>query len=420
MLRSNLVPFHSLHHAIGSGQTEGMSMAPLRITGLTRALAAGLFLMAAPAFAAPCGGGFGDFLVEIAQEAKAADLPEAAVAQFLDGAQRDPAVLKADRSQGVFRKSFLDFSQALISKSRLQNGAAKARDFDASFERAEADYGVSRGILLAFWAFETDFGAVQGDFNTRNAILTLAQDCRRPELFQPQIFAAIQLTAMGDFDPASTTGAWAGEIGMVQMLPKDILTRGVDGDGDGLITLKTSAPDAILSAASMLQQHGWRAGEPWLQEVVVPQDLDWALSGLETEMPGTDWAALGVQARAGDLAPLPASLILPQGRHGPAFIVYPNFKTLFEWNKSFIYVTTAAYFATRLQGAKPYVAGNPDASLTDAQMVSLQEKLAARGYDVGKADGILGAATRGAVQKEQIRLGLPADAWPTIDLLNAL
>lgn len=384
-------------------------------------LAIAFSLLAAPALAAPCGGDFGDFLDTMAAEARAAGHPEEAITQFFDGAQVDKAVLKADRSQGVFRKTFLDFSQSLISKSRIQNGAVYGKKFDAEFDRAAAEYGVSRGILLAFWAFETDFGQVQGDFNTRNALVTLAHDCRRPEIFQPQVLAAIALTALDDFDPATTTGAWAGEIGMVQMLPKDILERGKDGDGDGLITLKTSAPDAILSGAAMLQHHGWRAGEPWLQEVVLPADLDWSKTGLETALPVADWAAMGVVAREGALAAgLEASVLLPQGRKGPAFLAYPNYKVLFEWNKSFVYVTTAAYFATRLEGAAPYAAGNPDPALSGDQMIALQEKLTARGYDVGKIDGILGAATRAAIQKEQVRLGMPADAWPTAELLEAL
>lgn len=170
----------------------------------------------------------------------------------------------------------------------------------------------------------------------------------------------------------------------------------------------------------MLRHHGWRAGEPWLQEVILPETLDWSLSGLETERPAGDWAAMGVQPRAGNLPDLPASLLLPQGRKGPAFLAYPNFKVLFEWNKSLVYVTTAAYFATRLEGAEPYRAGNPDPALSADQMTALQERLAARGHDVGKIDGILGALTRTAVQKEQARLGLPADGWPTVELLNAL
>jgi lytic murein transglycosylase len=376
--------------------------------------------LATPAAAAPCGGDFGDFLTAMEAEAIAAGVPADSAASFFAGARQDPNVLKADRSQGVFRKTFLDFSQSLISKQRLSTARAKSESLNDIFSRAETEYGVSRGILLAFWAFETDFGQVQGDFNTRNALLTLAHDCRRPELFQPQVLAAAQLHALDEFD-LDTTGAWAGEIGMVQMLPKDILERGVDGDGDGLILLKTSEADAILSGARMLQHHGWRAGEPWLAEVSLPDSFDWSLTGLDTQKPTEEWQALGVTPRNGALATgLTASILLPQGRNGPAFLAYPNYRVLFEWNKSFVYVTTAAYFATRIEGADPYAAGNPDPALDLDQMKALQEKLAALGHDVGLIDGILGAGTRTAVQKEQARLGLPADGWPTRDLLDAL
>jgi lytic murein transglycosylase len=377
-------------------------------------------LLASPALSAPCGGDFGEFLSAMQAEAVAQGAPPEKAEAFFAGAAIDKAVLKADKAQGVFRKTFLDFSQSLISKGRLTTARDKAQALDDIFTRAESEYGVSRGILLAFWAFETDFGQVQGDFNTRNALITLAHDCRRPELFQPQVLAAATLYAMDDFS-LDTTGAWAGEIGMVQMLPKDILERGVDGDGDGLILLKTSQADAILSGARMLQHHGWRPNEPWLAEISVPDDFDWSLTGLETEKTTEDWAALGVTPRNGPLTPgLSASILLPQGRKGPAFLVYPNYRVLFEWNKSFVYVTTAAYFATRIEGAEPYAAGEPDPALSLEDMKALQEKLTALGHDVGKIDGILGAGTRAAVQKEQVRLGLPADGWPTLDLLGAL
>ncbi len=377
-------------------------------------------LTAGPALSAPCGGDFGDFLRAMSAEAAAAGLPARAIDAFMAGAQRDGAVIKADHGQGIFRKTFLEFSQSLISKNRIDGAARYSQKYDGAFDAAARHYGVARGVILAFWAFETDFGQVQGDFNTRNALLTLAHDCRRPEMFQPQVLAAIALTARGDIDPAGTKGAWAGEIGQVQMLPRDILERGVDGDGDGHITLKTSAADAILSASHMLQFYGWRAGEPWLQEVVVPEGLDWSLTGLDTELPGPRWAAMGVRARAGALADLPASILLPQGREGPAFVVYPNYKVLFEWNKSFVYVTTAAYFATRIEGAAPYVAGDPDPALSLEVAKDLQRKLAALGHDVGKIDGIIGAGTRRAVHVEQKRLGLPADGWPTQALVEAL
>ena len=376
-------------------------------------------VFAAPAFA-QCGGGFNQFVDGLKSEAAQKGFDQATVNAFFQGVQQDPAVLRADRAQGVFQKPFIDFSRRLISQNRIDRGRSMSRKYDAVFDRIEREYGVSRGVLLAFWAFETDYGAVQGDFNTRNALVTLAHDCRRPDLFRPQVFAAIELFSQGNFDPNRTTGAWAGEIGMVQMLPQDILDNGVDGDGDGKVSLKTSAPDALVSGGKMLSHLGWQPGQPWLQEVTVPAQMDWSLSGPGKPRSVADWQAMGVQARSGSLANLPASLILPQGHKGPAFLAYPNFDVYFEWNQSFVYVLTAAYFGTRLEGGQIYDAGNPPAGLSGAQMKQLQTKLQAKGYDVGKIDGILGAGTRAAVQAEQKRLGLPADAWPTADLLNRL
>ncbi|MGO4907494.1 lytic murein transglycosylase [Pseudorhodobacter sp. W20_MBD10_FR17] len=375
-------------------------------------------LTASPALAAPCGGSFTDFIT--AMKAEATNLSPAEADRFFQNITEDQKVLQSDRAQGVFRKTFTDFSRSLISQNRIENGRANAQKYAELFQQAQAEYGIPSGILLAFWAFETDYGSFQGDFNTANALATLAHDCRRPDLFQPQLLAATQLWQKGMFDPDTTTGAWAGEIGMVQMLPADILARGVDGDGDGTVSLKTSVPDAILSGARMLHDLGWRADEPWLQEVTLPAALPWEKTGLRTTMTGPEWAALGVKARDGNLANLPASILLPEGRKGPAFIAYPNYSTLFNWNQSFVYVTTAAYFANRLNGASVFTPGNPDPQLSLEDTKTLQEKLKQRGYDVGGVDGILGTNTRDAVRQEQLRLGLPADAWPTHDLLEKL
>ena len=209
---------------------------------------------------------------------------------------------------------------------------------------------------------------------------------------------------------------------MVQMLPEDILENGVDGDGDGHVMLKTSAPDALMSGGKMLSSLGWRPGEPWIQEVTLPSNMDWSLTGLEESRTVQQWAQMGVLPRSGSLpnANMQASILLPQGHKGPAFIAYPNFRVYFEWNQSFTYVMTAAYFATRLEGAPVYDAGNPDPGLSGGQMKQLQTKLQARGHDVGAVDGILGANTRAAVRVEQARLGLPVDGWPTPALLGRL
>lgn len=385
------------------------------------ALALAFCFTANIAAAQACGGSFANFVSGLKNEAVARGHSSNSINAFFANVRQDKNVIAADRRQGVFQKPFTEFSRRLISSNRLNLGVKKAKQFDRVFDTVEAQYGVNRGVLLAFWAFETDYGGFQGDFNTLNALVTLSHDCRRPELFRPQVFAALELYEQGAFDPNRTTGAWAGEIGMVQMLPKDILENGVDGDGDGRVDLKRSAPDALLSGGKMLSSLGWRKGEPWLQEVSVPQNLDWSKTGLRTTLPASEWATKGVKPRHGRISGnLPASLILPQGRKGPAFLAYPNFRVYFEWNQSFVYVLTAAYFANRLEGAPVYNAGNPDRGLTGPQMKQLQSKLAARGYNVGKIDGILGAGTRAAVQDVQQKLGMPADAWPTAALLNRL
>lgn len=370
----------------------------------------------------PCGGSFAQFKADMAAEAIGLGHDPDYVRRFFDGIAFTDSVLKADRRQGIFQDPFITFSRKLISQSRLDKGRQMGQRYAAVFDRIQSDYGISPGVLLAFWAFETDYGSFQGDFNTANALVTLAHDCRRPEIFRPQVFSALSLYEQGDFDPDTTTGAWAGEIGMVQMLPRDILENGVDGDGDGRVTLKTSPADALLSGAKMLSHLGWRPGEPWLQEVVLPEGFDWSQAGLQTSYTVAQWEQMGVAARQGvlDDGRLASSILLPQGRGGPVFMAYPNFNVYFEWNQSFTYVLTAAYFGTRLEGADVYDPGNPVNGLSGDQMKSLQTKLQGMGYDVGKIDGILGAGTRAAVRDVQGKLGMDADAWPTLQLLNRL
>ena len=395
---------------------------PLKTT-LAASLAAFLLAGGAHAQTAPaCGGDLAAFLEGVKAEALSRGVSAEVADRALAGAAIDQKVLSRDRAQGVFRQTFLEFSKRTVSQARLDIGRKKLKDLSGVFARAEQEFGVPGPIIAAFWAMETDFGAVQGDFNTRNALVTLSHDCRRPEIFRKQLLAAIEMVGHGDLDPNGTTGAWAGEIGQVQMLPKDIIEFGVDGDGDGHINVKQGAPDAILTAAKFIQHLGFVKGQPWIQEISVPDNLPFEKTGLQPGMKASDWFALGVKPRDGDTSfgNLEASVVLPQGRKGPAFMTYPNFNIYLEWNQSFIYTTSAAYFATRVAGAPPYERGNPEEGLSEDAMKQLQTKLQAHGHDVGKIDGILGSGTRAAIQKEQLRLGLPADGWATQALLSAL
>ena len=386
------------------------------------AIAATMTVAAAmPVFAMECGGDF-----EVWKKGFEAEAGQEGIGpkgqQALDDAKIDPNVLKRDRAQGVFAQSFIEFSSRMVNSYRLKQGAANLKKYADVFARAEADYGVPPPVIAAFWALETDFGAVQGDFKTLDALATLSHDCRRPELFRPQLMALLKLIDLGTVPP-NVKGAWAGEIGQMQILPKDYLEKGVDGDGDGGVDLRNSPPDVIMTAGNFVKSLGWRPGEPWLEEVRVPDEMDWSQTGRSNPLPMAQWSQWGVTDRDG--APLaetglPGGVVLPMGRKGPAFMAHPNYNVYLEWNQSFVYTLTAAYLADRLAGSPPYDPRNPDPALSIEDMKALQTLLQARGYDVGKIDGVLGSGTREAVRQEQMRLGLPVDGWPTQELLAKL
>jgi len=388
---------------------------------LATALAA--LLAVSPAFAQDnqCGGELSTWLKGMTAEAQAAGIGDKGLAA-LANARDDKKVLGRDRSQQVFAQTFNQFASRMISDYRLKQGAIILKQHADTFARAEQEYGVPAAVISAFWALETDFGAVQGDFDTLNALVTLAHDCRRPQLFRPQIVPLLKLIDNGTL-PANVQGAWAGELGQTQILPSDYLDKGRDGDGDGVVDLRGSASDVIMTTANFVRSLGWRPGEAWMQEVRVPADMDWADTGRENQHPRSHWAQAGVTSADG--SPLaagdqPSSLVLPMGRKGPAFLIYPNFDVYLEWNKSFVYTLTAGHLAARFSGEKPYDPRNPDRGLTIDEMKQLQEKLKARGHDVGNVDGILGTGTRTALQKVQTELGLPADGWPSQQLLQVL
>ena len=219
-------------------------------------------------------------------------------------------------------------------------------------------------------------------------------------------------------------GDWAGELGPMQFTPSDYHKYAVDFDGDGRRDLVRSVPDTLASAANFLVGLGWRRGEPWLQEVRVPAELPWQEADLSIKHPRSQWGRWGVTLADGRPLPaddLPASLLLPMGRFGPTFLAYPNFQAFLGWNSAFVYATTAAYLANRLAGAPPIHRGNGTVvPLNSPQMLELQQLLARRGYLSGQLDGKLGLITRAAVKQAQLKLGMPADSYPTLELINRL
>jgi lytic murein transglycosylase len=278
-------------------------------------------------------------------------------------------------------------------------------------------------VLTAFWGLESDFGGNFGNYKILSAIATLAYDCRRPDFFRTQLFDALRIIERGDLRVDQMIGDWAGEFGGLQFTASDYFKNAVDFDGDGRRDLIRSIPDTLASGANFLVSLGWQRGQPWVQEVHVPGNLPWAEADVAIQHPVSQWVAWGVRPAHGALpsGDLPASLLLPQGRFGPAFLAFPNFKAFLGWNSAMVYSTTVAYYATRLNGAPALTRGNPVAPLSPQQIMDLQRALTRQGYvGVGEADGKLGAGTRAAVKKAQVKLGLPADSYPSVELLERL
>ncbi|MEJ1160306.1 lytic murein transglycosylase [Prosthecomicrobium sp. N25] len=395
-------------------------------TGMRAVVTAVVTLLSWPVLAGPeCQGGaeFPAWLQGVKAEAVRQGVPAPVADAALADVRFDPSIVRRDRGQGVFQQSFLQFSDRMVSADRMSRGTALLRTQAALLERIEARFGVPAPVLVAFWGLETDFGADKGKFPILTSLATLAYDCRRPDFFRPELIDALRIVARGDLTPAQMIGDWAGEQGHMMMTPTDYVAAAVDFDGDGRRNVIDSMPDALASGANLLVRFGWKRGEPWLTEVRVPAELPWDQADLAIRHPRSQWVAWGVKGAASPLPSdgQPASLLLPMGRFGPAFLAYPNFQAFLGWNKAFVYATTAAYYATRLAGAPPVGrgAGVPPPLTTD-QVRQLQTLLVQRGFTAEKPDGRVGLATRSAVRAAQKRYGLPADSYPTADLIERL
>ena len=391
------------------------------------ALAATVFLATGAAQAETCGNtskGFAPFIKQMKKQADAAGVSPQSVA-VLNDVTYDASVIKKDRAQNIFAQSFLEFQSRMATAARIKKGQAVLVKYKPIFDKVQEQYGVPAAVIAAFWALETDFGGFMGDSPTIQSIATLAWDCRRPEKFRPQLVAALQLLDAGDLTMDEMRGAWAGEIGQTQFMAYDYNESAVDFDGDGKRDLRGSIPDVLASTANLLRKHGWQAGQPWLQEVKVPAELPWEEADIAIQHPRKQWAKWGVTAVNGKAIKadgFQASLLLPMGRNGPAFLAYENFTTAYlKWNESFVYSTTAAYLATRIAGAPAVGKGKATVQpLSYQEIVDLQNRLTDKGFDVGKSDGKIGAGTRAAVKAEQLKLGLPADSYPDAELLARL
>jgi lytic murein transglycosylase len=370
-------------------------------------------------------GTYESWLEDFKKEAAAQGISPRVIAAASPSMTFDQAIIRRDHGQAVFNQTFLQFSDRMVGGARIPNGLAKIKQHAALFAEVEKKYGVPAPVLTAFWGLESDFGANFGNYNILGALATLAYDCRRPDFFRQQLLDALRIIERGDQRVEDMIGDWAGEFGGMQFTASDYLKNAIDFDGDGRRDLIHSVPDTLASAANFLVSLGWQRGQPWLQEVHVPPNLPWQEADVSIQHPRSKWVAWGVKAAQDSLPSdeLQASLILPMGRKGPAFLAYPNFKAFLGWNSAMVYSTTVAYFATRLAGAPnvDHSGAAAIAPLSTEQIMELQRLLTKQGYEgVGEVDGKVGNGTRGATRKAQIKVGLPADSYPTAELIERL
>jgi lytic murein transglycosylase len=375
--------------------------------------------------AAACHNGqsFDRFLADLKQRAVSEGVSQQAIAEASPYLVYNQGIVNRDRGQRVFGQIFTEFAGRMAAPYRMQQGQQRIKTYAAAFARAEKEYGVPPAVIAAFWGLESDFGANMGNLPTLPSLVSLAYDCRRTEMFQNETIAALKIVDRGDLSADEMVGSWAGELGQTQFLPTHYFNYAVDYDGDGHRNLLSSGPDVIGSTANYIANGlKWRRGEPWLQEVrVTAAGFPWDQADLTIKLARSKWAQLGLTYPDGRPLPnddMPASLLLPMGRTGPAFLAYANFAAYTEWNNSLIYSTTAGYLASRIAGAPPML--RPTAHVVQlpfSEIRELQQLLARAGFNVGKVDGVLGQASRSAVKAMQIKYGLPADSWPTAELL---
>src|SRR5438477_4908361 len=318
---------------------------------------------------------FERFLADLKQQALTAGVSQPALAEASPYLVYDQGIVNRDRGQRVFGQIFTEFAGRMAATYRMQQGQARIKTYAAAFARAEKEYGVPPAVIAAFWGLESDFGANMGTLPTLRSLVSLAYDCRRSQMFAGETIAALKIIDRGDLAPDEMIGSWAGELGQTQFLPTHYFNYAVDYDGDGHRNLLRSAPDVIGSTANYIATGlKWRRGEPWLPAGRAPANFPWEQADLTVKLPRAKLAQLGVTYPDGRPLPnddLPASVLLPMGRTGPAFLAYANFAAYTEWNNSVIYSTTAGYLASRIAGAPPM--REPAAAVAQLAVNELEE-----------------------------------------------
>ena len=331
-----------------------------------------------------------------------------------------PSVIESDRAQPEFTCSFGKYMQRVISDDRIKKGREMLQKHATLLEKVEQKYGIPAHYLVAFWGIETNFGTVKGSVDILNSLSTLSFDERRSAFFSEQLITLLKI--MQEEKVGVPTGSWAGAYGHFQFMPTTFYQYAVDGDGNGQRDILNSFDDAVFSAGNYLNKMGWVRAQSWGRQVILSGDL---YSKTGEKHPLSDWVKWGVKRADGraynekDLS-IKAELILPEGKNGPAFLVYKNFDVIKRWNRSDFYALAVGVLADKINKRSTLDVKNmkvlPGLSRDDVK--SMQEVLKKENFYDGNVDGVLGSGTRNAVKKYQKSHKLPADGFLSKELLE--
>lgn len=397
------------------------------LLGLPLGFAAGFLPAGRWSTGAAAAGGFPGFLDDFAAFARGEGISEATLNRAFAGLSPDPKVIEADQRQPEFTRPIWDYLDGAASKRRIERGSDRLGLYAGLLGVLEERFGVPGPVLVSIWGLESDFGDNFGGYNIIRSLATLGYNGRRVRFGRQQLLAALSILDSGDISVDRMVGSWAGAMGHTQFIPTTYIDYAQDFDGDGRRDIWSSVPDALASTAYYLAQSGWRRGGIWGMEVSLPADFDLNLVDRSVRRSPAFWTQAGVRTLDG--GPLPASggdedvsLILPGGYRGPCFALYPNFRTILRYNNATAYALAVGHLSDRLMGQGPIRGSWPrdEQPINRSDRERLQRLLTVRGYDTGGIDGIIGPRTRSALRAYQRDIGVPADGFATVNLLNRL
>ncbi len=369
---------------------------------------------------------FGQWLELLITDMRHQGIQETTLTNIKPYLRLNQRVIELDQQQPEFTQTFWTYLDKRLSEIRVQAGKLQGFRYESLLKKIEQEQGLPAEILVAFWGLETNYGTYLGNFNTLEALTTLAYDPRRSSFFRKELLAAVKIIDQGHIAAAEMKGSWAGAVGQMQFMPSVFLKHATDADGDQKADLWKSTEDALTSAAIYLKRSGWQAGQPWLQEVILPKSFDYALADGKQDFKRNDLIKLGITTPANQnwlgQAQDTVNLVLPAGYEGPAFVVWPNFKVIKRWNNSNNYALSVGLLAQKLSGqasmqAKPPANVKPWPKTFIAQ---LQQTLSDKGYDTGGVDGWFGSKSTQALRQFQKENNLPADGYPNQATLQKL